>query len=208
MEIIADGLAKRYRTHWVFRDMSLTIPSGSKTGITGPNGSGKSTLLKVLSGALPPSQGKVRYLLRDREIPLSDIFRYVSFAAPYVDLIDEMTVAESVQFHRRFRKLKGGLDLSGVLEALGGHFRATTAIHEMSSGMKQRMRLVLALCSEAEILLLDEPTTNLDDQGQQWFHSMLNEWCGPVTLLIASNDAADMAACTNWIRLPDYAPPS
>ncbi|MDX1410040.1 MAG: ATP-binding cassette domain-containing protein, partial [Saprospiraceae bacterium] len=138
MEIIVDGLAKRYRTHWVFRGMSLSIPSGSHTAITGPNGSGKSTLLKVLSGALPPSTGSIQYRRQGEKISPDAVYRHVAFAAPYIDLIDEMSVRESVLFHTRFRPFRQDLSPDGALAILGSTIRATTTIAEMSSGMKQR----------------------------------------------------------------------
>lgn len=204
MEIIADQLSKRYRSHWVFRSMSFTIGSGQRIGITGPNGSGKSTLLKVLSGALPASEGTLQYQANNGEIGISDIFRHVIMAAPYIDLIDEMTIAESLTFHQRFRAFKRQISVNEFVELLGPRFKQATAIKDMSSGMKQRMRLALALCSRTSILLLDEPTTNLDEEGIAWFHRMLQEWTTNETVLIASNVQSDMSACTRFIHLPDY----
>lgn len=161
-------------------------------------------MLKVLAGALPPSRGTITYKGVTGEVKMADIHRHVMYAAPYVDLIDEMTIAEAVTFHSRFRPFKQDLTIKRFVDLLGPSFRSTLAIHEMSSGMKQRMRLALAMCSQTDLLMLDEPTTNLDTQGVEWYREMLEEWIKGETVLIASNAALDMETCTQTIHIPDY----
>ena len=205
MEIRAEQLAKRFKRQWIFRNFSISIGDKGAYAVTGPNGSGKSTLLRVLAGTLPPSEGRVEYISDGRQLKDSEIYRQIAFAAPYIDLIDEMTVAEHFRFHRSFRPFKDGLDVGALVDLLGKRFHRDTMLNAMSSGMKQRMRLALALCSESQLLILDEPTTNLDEQGKEWYHMMLSRFRGNATLLIASNVADDMAVCESTIHVPDYA---
>ena len=209
MDIELKKVGKRYIRRWVFKDISYRIPQGSRIGVTGHNGSGKSTLLRILTGALPVSQGEVEYRNSSGEVIASDkVYSHFSFAAPYADLIEEMTIAEALKFHRSFREMKPGCDTGQFVQLLGSQFYAGMYLKSMSSGMKQRMRVALAIMTECDILVLDEPTSNLDEAGKAWFQSMLNRVGDSTTMIIASNESEDMAVCREFINIPDHLPSS
>lgn len=197
MEIQIDKLSKRYVTHWVFRDLSLIIPAGGRLGITGPNGSGKSTFLHIVCGMLTPTSGKITYAAGDQSITQEEVALHVAFAAPYSELIEEMTLTEAMQFHARFRNWNEDVrDAQSFAAMLEYPYRQDQQIRYMSSGMKQRLRLAVALFTKSSILALDEPTSNLDEEGIAWFHKMLARNSQGRTALIASNVAEDYASCT------------
>lgn len=201
MRITTHNLGKRYNKEWIFRNVNLTLESGNTYAITGPNGSGKSTLLQVLWGQLPPTSGKIEYANEAGEIPAGEIFRELSIASPYMDLIEELTLEETVQFHFRFKKPIGGMtiaDMIGQMEL--GHARHK-AIQQFSSGMKQRLKLALAFFSETRMLFLDEPTTNLDENGVAWYHHHLRGVLGRL-VLIASNQEEEYGQNAIKIHLP------
>ncbi len=202
MEIQIDGLAKRYVSHWVFRKLSIVIPSFTHVAVTGPNGSGKSTLLKIISGALYPSEGLITCMKDGKEISADTLYTHVAFAAPYTEMIEEMTLAEAVRFHLHFRSFYPDVaHYSAFVRHLSFEFRPDQQIQLMSSGMKQRLRLAFALCTQSPLLLLDEPTSNLDESGIRWFHDSLKRFGTDRTVIIASNIVEDLSSCTSHITL-------
>lgn len=204
MEILVDRLGKRFNRQWVFRNLSSHIPTAQKLAIAGPNGSGKSTLLKILAGALPQSTGTCTYTLNDKALGESQIPGHITFTGPYVELIDELTLREHMRFHVRFRALRSEVAFGNIPAMLGKNFWWEMQVGTMSSGMQQRLKLLLALCTQAGVVLLDEPTTNLDAEGKTWFQDLLAEYCADSTVIIASNDEDDLRSCTERIFLPDY----
>jgi ABC-type multidrug transport system ATPase subunit len=204
MDVLVDRLGKRFNRKWIFRNLSTRILSGQKLAVAGPNGSGKSTLLKILAGALPQSEGTCSFFLHDRTLKEDEVPRQITFTGPYMELIDELTLREHMRFHTRFRKLRTTTDYHHIPEILGKNFNWEMPVRTMSSGMMQRLKLYIALCTEARVVFLDEPTTNLDEEGKAWFESTLADHCVGSTVIIASNDPFDHRSCTERIFLPDY----
>ena len=169
MRIELERVSKRYQNEWVLKNVELRLEENGRYAVTGPNGSGKSTLLKILSAHLTPSRGKVRHRIKGELLDVNDVYRYISYGAPYIDLIEELTLTEAITFHRQFKPFLEKLDTKAVIDLLGFERAGNKQIRYFSSGMKQRLKLVLAICSGSELLLLDEPTTNLDKQGVEWY---------------------------------------
>ena len=204
MKIELSQVGKRYRMEWIFRGISLRFEAGKQYAITGPNGSGKSTLLKILSGHLTPSKGKARYFLENKPLEIAAAYRHLSYAAPYIELIEELTLREALQFHLRFKPLRGGLDANDVLELLRFGKAGNKAIRGFSSGMKQRLKLALAICSDTPLLLLDEPTTNLDKEGVAWYRQLIEAYSAGRLLIVASNVDVDFDFCEERVNILEY----
>jgi ABC-type multidrug transport system ATPase subunit len=205
MEVRIDRLSKRYQHGWVFRDLTHDFRNHRFYGIAGRNGSGKSTFLKIISGLLSPSRGKVSYHLGGQPVSREDIYQEVNVAAPYTDLIEEFTLREMVRFHCRFKPLnvdgaEDWIEMTGLSKA------ADRPLAFYSSGMKQKVKLALALYSRGSLLLLDEPTSNLDDNARSWFFDHLEKQKGNKTVFIASNEAEDFRMCEEVIRLDATTP--
>lgn len=201
MKITLEKLSKRYLYDWIIRDMDLVFDSHSVTGVNGINGSGKSTLIKLLSGYLSPSEGKVSYESNGKKIDRSDIFNHISLAAPYSDLIQEYDAEEMFLFHKKFKHLRKDLDAKAFLEKVNLKGNKGKQIQYYSSGMKQRLQLAMALYTDSKLLLLDEPTSYLDNANKGWFYDLLKEELSGRTVIIASNDMDDFQFCTNVINL-------
>lgn len=204
MRIELEKVAKRYRREWILRRVDLTIEAGKKYAIEGPNGSGKSTLLRILSGHLTPSKGKIRHLLNGAPVDSDQIYRHLSYAAPYIELIEELTLAEALRFHQRFKPLLPGLDDQFILQLLSLPGTSSKLVRHFSSGMKQRLKLALAVCSDTPLLLLDEPTTNLDQQGIEWYLSLIDRFADDRTVIVASNVEVDFGFCEERVGVLSF----
>ena len=202
MKLSLVDIGKRFKFHWIFRHVNLDLSSGQVLTIKGPNGSGKSTLLKILSGFLSPSQGKVIY--QEGQRSLNDYYRHVTYAAPYVDLVDQMTLIEHLHFHNKFKSFKNNLSVEEVINVLDLENAADKAVKDYSSGMRQRVRLGLAILSESNICILDEPSTNLDAKGFDWYKSLLKEYKQDTAIVIASNESRDFITEDISLDIMDY----
>lgn len=208
MNITLHNLGRRFNQEWIFRNLDLSLLSSKSYAVLGPNGSGKSTLLRVLTGQLSPSEGQL--VFQDKElgtIHVDDIYQHLTIAAPYVELIEEFTLHELLDFHFKFKSFISGHDKDSVLSYLALGTAANKVIKHFSSGMKQRVKLALACFSESRILLLDEPTSNLDVEGERWYIELLNYTTQPDRLVIVgSNQEKEYAFCEEHIHVLDYKP--
>lgn len=208
MTISLTDTGKRFNRDWIFRHLNYRFVSGSSYAITGSNGSGKSTLLQVIAGAISPSQGKVDYYTADNDetksAPPENIFKYISIAAPYLELIEEMTLDEFLQFHRQFKPFLPSLDIQKIISAVGLSGAESKQIRYFSSGMKQRVKLAQSFFSDTPVLLLDEPCTNLDAEGVAVYRQLFSDYCNSRTVIISSNDPAEYSFCKEVIRMADY----
>lgn len=204
MRIELQGVGKRFKLEWILRGIDLSIPTRGRVAITGPNGSGKSTLMKMLSGYLSPSKGHIHFTLDEQKVAEGELYRQLAYAAPYIDLIEELTLTEAIRFHRQFKPLLSGMEEDAVYQLLGFKKAKNKQIRFFSSGMKQRLKLALALCSDTPLLLLDEPTTNLDTEGIQWYRALIDQFSTDRTLIIASNVDVDFDFCEQRVDVLDY----
>lgn len=198
MKIVAEKLGKRFNREWVFRNFSYEFNPGNFYAITGPNGSGKSTLMQVLWGQMQASAGTLEY----QSVEPSEIFKTVSIAAPYLDLIEEFTLQEMVEFHFKFKKPR--LPLGRLFELSGLQKAMPKQISSFSSGMRQRLKLVLAFYAEADVLFLDEPTTNLDQNSIAWYKEHLAAVQKETIVLIASNQEHEYPASAHKVDILHY----
>ena len=207
MIITLEQAGKKYNSEWIFRDVSCRFETGTGYAILGKNGSGKSTLLRVISGHLTPTEGKIKFTNGQKEIPASDIFRQLAIVAPYQELIEEFTLEELLKFHFSFKKLLAGLtlkDIPGMLNFSTGYKKH---IREYSSGMKQRVKILLALLSDVPVLLLDEPAMNLDASGMDWYLDLVNRYALDRLMIVCSNlEQQETSCCKEKIRIEDFKP--
>lgn len=205
MDIQIDSLSKRFNKEWIFQSLSFDISSGEKIGIIGSNGSGKSTFIKLISAAELPSKGEIKYFSSNTEIDAGDIYRSISFTAPYIDLIEELSCKELVDFHLQFKTFQNGLTAESFIDLVYLKDAGHKYIKNFSSGMKQRLKLGLAICSESELLLLDEPCSNLDAMGIKLYHTLMDQYNQNRTTIIGSNEQKDeLYKIEKSLRITDY----
>jgi ABC-type multidrug transport system ATPase subunit len=204
MKISLDHISKRFQRHWIFKDINYSFSGTGAYALLGANGSGKSTLLRVIAGMQAPSLGKVYYSLNDANVEINKVFPYLSFCAPSQELVEELTFREFLEFHFSFKKPLPGLDVNNIIELSGIKAAADKPIADYSSGMKQRVKLVQAICSDTQVLLLDEPCTNLDQQGVEQYTNWIEQYGKGRLVLIASNDVREYFFCREQINVEEY----
>ena len=205
MHISLSKISRKFNYEWIFRDVDFEFEQNNAYAILGSNGSGKSTLLQIISGHLHPSAGTITYSHNHIEIPVEDFFRHVTYSGPYLELIEEFTLEEMLTFHSRFRKFRHQLDVNAVMEITGLIRNRNKPIKYFSSGMKQRVRLAIALLTESEVVLLDEPAANLDRKAVEWYRNLVFENRADRIIIVCSNSQADeYDFCAQSIVIDDY----
>ncbi len=204
MDIKLEGIGRRFNRDWIFRNIHYLFTKNQSYAILGPNGSGKSTFIQVISGQLTLSEGAISYLHNSAAIDVSDVYQHIALAAPYVELIEEFTLQETLDFHFKFKKSIAQTSTQSVLKALGMEEYVNKQIRYFSSGMKQRVKLALAVFSDVPILLLDEPTANLDTEGIDWYLQLMSNYTANRLVLVASNQAHEYGFCQQHISITDF----
>ena len=204
MQIVLENAGKRFNRDWIFRRLNITFSAGVHYAITGPNGSGKSTLLQVIAGAVNISEGSIGYSMAGNSIKPEDSYKHLSIAAPYLELVEEMTATEFLTFHQTFKPFIVGLNIVSIIEEVGLKNAATRQIRNFSSGMKQRLKLAQAIFSNVPVVLLDEPCTNLDATGYELYKVLIAKYCNQRMVLVSSNDTNEYSFCTERLNILDY----
>jgi len=205
MRIEVTDLGKKFNRQWIFRHLDYTFDSGLSYAITGPNGSGKSTLLQILTGFFPPTNGTISYTLdNSKTINEEGFYEHIDIVTPYMELIEEFTLNEFLEFHFKFKKLKVGYTLSEVVNKLYLNEDCDKPVKNFSSGMKQRLKLGTAFFSQSPICFLDEPTSNLDKKGVAWYLENVKEAIENKLVIISSNQTYEYEFCDRIVNVPDF----
>jgi ABC-type multidrug transport system ATPase subunit len=204
MKVSLTDAGKRFNRDWIFRHFNYTFEEGQSYAITGPNGSGKSTLLQVLSGGMMVSEGNIQYSINNIQCSVEGIYQHVSICAPYLEVIEEMTLKEFLDFHRGFKPFSNGITTEKIISILGLEKAINKQIRYYSSGMKQRVKLAQAVFSDTAIVLLDEPCTNLDLAGIELYHSLIDKYCKDRLVIVSSNDEVEYKFCKEKININNY----
>jgi ABC-type multidrug transport system ATPase subunit len=207
LTIQLNKVSKKFGSAWVFRNISQTYEAGQKYAITGPNGSGKSTLLKIIAGIITPNEGEVKFeipgsesagpMQRSKIQDSSTIYQDISFCSPYMELPEELTLAELLVFHQNLRQLT--ISAKDFVEEL--QLDMDKEIRNYSSGMKQRLKLALAFFTDSKAILLDEPSATLDDYWNQWYLKTAERVSARRLLVISSNIPAEYPFCSSVLNL-------
>ncbi len=204
MRISLSDIGKRFGREWIFRHFTQTFTPGDTYAITGPNGSGKSTLLQIIGGALVPSEGQIAWASGEQTVDTENAYRHLSLAAPYLEVIEEMTLEEFLNFHAGFKPWYAGLKTPDIIDYIGLTASSAKQIRYFSSGMKQRVKLAQAIFSETSTLLLDEPCTNLDTKGFDLYHQLIAQYAQHRLVIVSSNDPAEYDFCKTVLSIYDY----
>jgi ABC-type multidrug transport system ATPase subunit len=194
------GAGKRFNKDWVFQSLNVDFEQGQHYALIGNNGSGKSTLLQVIAGFTNLSKGTIEWNGADSQ----SIYDQISIAAPYLELVEELTTLEHFEFHAKFKSLTKNISIQEMIKLIGLEKSTHKQIRYFSSGMKQRLKLALAIFSTTPILLLDEPCSNLDKEGYALYKQLIQQYAMQKLIIVGSNDPEEYAFCTQQINLMDY----
>lgn len=204
LEIHLQEASKRFQYEWIFKNLTLHILSGSSIALTGGNGSGKSTLLKCISGNIQVTSGKISYSIGNKPIPETEWYSHLAISAPYLELPEEFTLTELIEFHFQFKKPLDNITAEELIEILYLEDHTQKQVSQFSSGMKQRLKLGLAMFSDVPLILLDEPTSNLDKKGIAWYSDLIKNYQKDRSLIICSNEPREYEFCEKKIAMEDY----
>jgi len=204
MQITLTNVGKRYNREWIFRHCNYQFHQGKAYAITGSNGSGKSTLLQVIAGALTHNEGSITIKNEQGTINNEELYSHIGIAAPYLELVEEMTAKEMLHFHAQFKPLIDSISHNEILKIVGLENAVTKQIRYYSSGMKQRLKLAQAFFSNSPVLLLDEPTTNLDADGVALYHHLINNYSSNKLVIVSSNDKQEYDFCKEVIAIGNF----
>jgi ABC-type multidrug transport system ATPase subunit len=205
MKIILENISRKFNYEWIFRDVNFQFESGEAYAILGSNGSGKSTLLQIISGHLHPSSGSISYHFQDKILQAEQIFRHVSYSGPYLEILEEFTLDEMIRFHHKFKPFLNGMSEEELIQITQLTRNRKKPIKYYSSGMKQRVKLALALLSDTKIVLLDEPASNLDHQGIEWYRNLVAQYRDDRVVIICSNSQApEYDFCKESLSIDSY----
>ena len=204
MQINLTNAGKRFNREWIFRHVDFNFLPGNAYAITGSNGSGKSTLLQVIAGAIMQSEGSIIFNSGENKNTIAEHLAYkqIAVAAPYLELIEEFSATEFLEFHANFKLLTKSIP--EILEEVGLIAAAHKQIRYYSSGMKQRLKLAQAFFSNTSVLLLDEPTTNLDAVGIKLYQQLISNCSREKLILVSSNDKIEYDFCNEVIAIEHY----
>jgi len=217
VSIHLQNAGKKYNREWIFRKLNFQFEASKSYAITGSNGSGKSTLLQCIAGATNLSEGNIKmesgkWKVENKEphsqLPIAGsaefTFELFSIAAPYLELIEEMTAKEFLQFHQSFKPLVQNKTIEEILSIVSLTKAVDKQIRYYSSGMKQRLKLAQAFFSDVPVILLDEPCTNLDMAGIQLYHQLIKEYTANRLVIVCSNDEQEIHFCTERLNIMDW----
>ena len=199
------NIGRRFNRDWIFRGINLTIEQNNKIAILGSNGSGKSTLLQIVSGHLSPSEGEINFLSASGKIEIDEVYKSIGFAAPYMELIEELKLNEFFSFHNKFKPFINNYSEKEVIEIIQLEKSSEKEIRNFSSGMKQRVKLVCAILCDVPVILLDEPGSNLDKQSILWYRNLIDIYAKNKIVIVCSNRQQDeFDFCDSQIIIEDY----
>lgn len=199
------NIGKRFNRDWIFKGVTIQLNGGDRLAVLGSNGSGKSTIAKIMSGFIIPSEGSVQLTIGNYLVHTDHFYQHLSYSAPYMELPEEFTLTEMINFQRKLKPFINDLSTTEIINKLGMEKQLLKPVVQFSSGMKQRLKLLLALQSEVAITILDEPTVNLDQQGIAWYRQLITE-CNPERIIIVcSNHQSDeFDFCSQQLLIEQY----
>lgn len=207
LEINCDNLTKTFSGKTIFKNLSFKISSSESLTITGSNGSGKSTLIKVIANLIQASKGKISIRENEAEIPQDKWFLRTGFLSPYLNLYDELSGFENLDFFYKLRTSdtkQSGEKIKHILQRVNLYEKKNELVKNYSSGMKQKLKLAFAVLHEPDLLLLDEPRTNLDKAGVDLITEIAGNQREKGILIIATNDEDDKMLCDSVLNIEDY----
>lgn len=201
-----ENIEKKFVNRLIFRGVNISLESGSSIAVTGRNGSGKSTLVKILSNLLKETSGKISLNINGREIQREKYYLHTGFVAPYLNLYDELTALENLRFFSGLKMCGKDYDgyINDLLEKVNLYKRRNDAVKSYSSGMKQRLKYAFAVLNNPELLILDEPRSNLDNEGIKLAYEIAEKQKEKGILILATNDREDTELCSSVLNIENY----
>lgn len=205
VSIRLNNVSKKYINEWIFKNVSLTVDPSQKMVVLGSNGSGKSTLLQTIASFLIPTKGELTWSNGPEKIEDDLIFKHLSMASPYMELVEDFTLEEMVEHQKTFKPFLNNLSAKEVIALMQLEHASGKYLKNYSSGMRQRVKLGLAILADCPVLLLDEPCTNLDARSIAWYQDLISRHAMQKTILVCSNTVKEeYSFCDTSVEIENY----
>ena len=199
------NIGKKYVNEWIFKNVSLSISPSQKLVVLGSNGSGKSTLLQTIASFLIPSKGELIWANGTEKIEDELIYKNLSMASPYMELIEDFTLTESIEHQKKFKPFLNNFSEKEIINIMQLQHASGKYLKNYSSGMRQRVKLGLAVLADCPVLLLDEPCTNLDARSIDWYKNLVKEFASQKTIIVCSNTVKEeYSFCDTTFEIEKY----
>jgi len=198
-------LTKSFGRRLIFKDLDAEFLSGNIYGFAGSNGSGKSTLAQIVAGIISPTSGEVIHKKNNSVIHSDNIHQHLGFVSPYLILYDEFSAEENLFHSLKIRGLKQNAEtMDSLFNEFDLYDRKKDLLKGYSSGMKQRIKFIFALIHNPDILIFDEPTSNLDTKGKDSVYKIINSESKNKLVILASNEESDLSLCSSTIHVEEF----
>ena len=204
MQIQLNNISKRFKKHWIFKSINHDFIGPNNYGIIGDNGGGKSTLLKTIAGITSPTEGELHYQYSGTNIHLNNLFPFLAIVAPYMDLPNELKLNELFRFQKNFKDYSSDVNESNFFPMIQLEGKEEEIVKNLSSGMKQRLKLGLALLSESKVVLLDEPCSNLDKNGRDLYKELLNRSKNKLIIIASNSNNDELFECETILNINHF----
>jgi len=203
--LTVESINKTFGRRLIFSGINFKLDSSTIFGISGPNGSGKSTLVKIIANIISPSSGKLVHNLNGTEIKPEKLHNHIGLVSPYLVLYDEFSAYENLNYFSEIRGISFDKEkVDKLLNKFLLYNRKDDLVKTYSSGMKQRLKFIFALMHSPQLIILDEPTSNLDDEGKEVVYELVKKEAKKNIVIIASNEKTDLSLCSETIDLKNY----
>lgn len=193
MKLQAQNISKYFGEKMIFEDINFELSGGQSAAIIGPNGSGKTTLVKIICNLIRPTKGNIVYSVNDTPVGMDNIYKNIGLVSPYLELYEDLTARENLLFFAKLKKVTEAQNrISELMSQLNLSGRENDQVKTYSSGMRQRLKYVFALLDKPRVLILDEPTSNLDTDGTDRVYQIMEEQKKKNILILATNDSNDL----------------
>lgn len=201
-KVIGQRIGQKFNQRTIFKNISFEIESGQSIVLTGPNGSGKTTLLRIICHLIQPSEGAVKFWHDSQGVERDGLYPHIGLVGPYLQLYNQLTALENYTFFSRIRGLEIDFPyFKELMSGMGLQGRELDELRTYSSGMLQRIKYVMALIHQPEILILDEPTANLDEKGVERVYQIMDSQKRDKILIMATNEPGEIRFGEKQIRL-------
>lgn len=196
--LVIENIQKQYEGVNLFKPINFTLNKAESLSISGPNGTGKTTLLLMIMGYTKPSKGSIFWSVNNQKMPV--LFSDIAFAGVQMNLFEDLSVADHFSYHFKFRTpIVSGYNT--ILKTYFEPYMMKKQIKQLSAGWYNRVKLLTALLTQSRILLLDEPFSNLDNQGIELLSNAIQELKKDRQLLIAGNREEELSLCKQSLML-------
>lgn len=202
------NIGKRFNGRWLFRHVDISWKRGDRVAIIGANGSGKSSLTSLIAGYLTATEGEVVIKNNGLVVAEQEYWRYISWTSPALLIPEQLSYLELFLQVEKLRGFHTDWSVEKMERLMGLEKYRNQPLKSFSSGMRQRVKLILTFAIHADILILDEPTAHLDENGVEWFSNLIKNAKHDFIFVASNSNNDETFFCNQMLDVATCAPPA